>query len=168
MGTDLTCRACGEPLPGGVESCLRCHAPVLPGISALTWTTPRTETPFEGRCPWCGTVTQARGTGLAYECPCPCGAIAFGLPPWDYDEVIDAAIAHFGLDPSFVVNRAHDPARWLESFGIEFREGGREKWVVADHALMPESVARIECPGRPTEARGQVFWYWFKSVGRPQ
>jgi hypothetical protein len=106
----------------------------------LTWTTPETNQVFDGVCPWCGATTQPAQIGVSYAQRCACGAFALGAPARDRDEVIDDAIDELRLVPPQVANLFHEPRRWLEPLGIDYREGGK----VGE---------------RPT-----IYYYWFKRV----
>ena len=51
-------------------------------------------------CPWCAQVAKrpTRPAPLCDSRSCDCGAVALGAPPWDLDEVIDNALALFGVE----------------------------------------------------------------------
>jgi hypothetical protein len=103
----------------------------------VTWTTPTTTAVFDRRCPWCAATAEPSFAMMTHAYACTCGALAFGAPACDFDEVIDDAMHELKLSRGVLANRAHEPRWWLELSGVDYREGGK-----LDHS----------------------FYYWFKRV----
>lgn len=117
-----------------------------PRVSVVKWTTPASAAsrrPFEGVCPWCSVKAEHGAPGISEGRTCgTCGAIAWGAPPADYDEVVDDALTHFRIDPAVAGDdRYLLGATWWATAGIDLAEGG----CGGEHAPM-----------------GLVFWYWFR------
>jgi pimeloyl-ACP methyl ester carboxylesterase len=90
--------------------------------------------PFDGVCPWCGTAAtlEIDARVISASRRCPCGAIALGAPPHDFDEVLDDARNYFGVHASTQQLNFEPPANWLEAAGVEIVEGGVEYRPVPD------------------------------------
>jgi hypothetical protein len=76
-------------------------------------------------CPWCGEVASdpANAPGICESRNCTCGAMGIGAPPWDTDEIIDDAIAIFGIAEGFLTSFDADRVAGLQRVGVEVVEG---------------------------------------------
>ncbi len=78
-------------------------------------------------CPWCGLLSDIPAEVRTYlqSRRCNCGALAFGAPPMDSDEIIDTAISVFGIADGYLTEFDSDRMAGLRAVGVEIAEGRR-------------------------------------------
>jgi hypothetical protein len=77
------------------------------------------------QCPWCGEAATrpADASRICESRGCPCGATAIAAPSRDSDEIIDDAIAIFGIADGYLTPHDADRLAGLREIGVDVAEG---------------------------------------------